>query len=217
MAVLFENSDVTADWHVAQSRRILDVALSQGSSPAMVYAALEARNAIERLVFEMSVLATGGKFTPDQLSAAQKKDGLFKLLDEALHNYRRHIEFQNVCMDLMGNPLLFPVPDIRRCKRLRTELSSYCHCQLNPQVTIPDPAGQWFITGIDIVKQTCDFLDPLLTTPFGVIHPGTMPAEVREIFDVYIDGKIDITSARTRLNIMLPLLDQQLRQKGHGN
>lgn len=147
MTDLFDNRDVTADWHVVQSRRLIDVALSRGSSTALVYAALEARNALERLVFEMSVLATGGKFTSDQLSAAQKKDGLFKLLDEALHNYRRHIEFQNICMDLMGNPLRFPVPDIRCCKRLRTDLSSYCHCQLDPNVTISDPAGQWFKIG----------------------------------------------------------------------
>jgi len=210
---LFDNRDVTADWHVVQSRRLIDVALSRGSSTALVYAALEARNALERLVFEMSVLATGGKFTSDQLSAAQKKDGLFKLLDEALHNYRRHIEFQNICMDLMGNPLRFPVPDIRCCKRLRTDLSSYCHCQLDPNVTISDPAGQWFKIGIDIIKQTCDFLDPLLTAPFGVMHPGTMPAEVREIFDVYISGDIDINTVRTRLDIMLPVLDQRLRQK----
>lgn len=215
MTDLFENRDVTADWHVAQSRRLVDVALSQGSSTALVYAALEARNAIERLVFEMSVLATGGKFTPDQLSAAQKKNGLFRLLDEALHNYRRYIEFQNVCMDLMGNPLRFPVPDLRRCKRLRTDLSSYCHCQLDPQFTIHDSAGQWFITGIDIVKQACDFLDLLLAAPFGVISPGSMSAEVREIFDAYIEGNIDITSARTRLDIMLPVLDQRLRQKSH--
>ena len=213
MTDLFDNRDVTADWHVVQSRRLIDVALSRGSSTALVYAALEARNALERLVFEMSVLATGGKFTSDQLSAAQKKDGLFKLLDEALHNYRRHIEFQNICMDLMGNPLRFPVPDIRCCKRLRTDLSSYCHCQLDPNVTISDPAGQWFKIGIDIIKQTCDFLDPLLTAPFGVMHPGTMPAEVREIFDVYISGDIDINTVRTRLDIMLPVLDQRLRQK----
>lgn len=213
MTDLFNNRDVTADWHVMQSRRLIDVAFSCGSSTALVYAALEARNALERLVFEMSVLATGGKFTSDQLSTAQKKDGLFKLLDEALNNYRRHIEFQNICMELMKTPLRFPVPDIRRCKRLRTDLSSYCHCQLDPNVTVNDPSGHWFEAGIDIVRQTCDFLDPLLTAPFGVMHPGTMPAEVREIFDTYISGDININTVRTRLDIMLPVLDQRIRQK----
>ncbi len=213
MAYLFESRDVTADWHVAQSRRLLDVALRQGSATALTYAALEARNAVERLVFEMSVLATGGKFTPKQLRSAQKKDGLFKLLDEALHNYRRHIEFQNICMDLMGSSTRFPVPDIRRCKRLRTDLSSYCHCQFDPQATIRDPAGQWFVSGTAIVKQTCDFLDPLLTAPHGVIHPETMSDEVREVFDAYLAGNIDSASTRTRLDIMLPVLANRLRQK----
>ena len=73
MNELFYNRDVTADWHVMQSRRLIDVAFSRGSSTALVYAALEARNALERLVFEMSVLATGGSLRQTNLALCRKR------------------------------------------------------------------------------------------------------------------------------------------------
>ena len=214
MVDLFTNRDVTADWHVEQARRLLEIALNQGSATALVYAALEGRNAIERLVFEMSMLATGGKFTPEQLRTAQRKDGVFELLAEALNKYRRHIEFRNLCMEVLGTPLRFPVPDIRRCKRLRADLNPYCHCQLEPQVTVRNKTSDWFVSGTTAVKETCDFLDPLLSAPQGVLQLQTMPVEIREIFEAYVAGNIDAGSTRTRLDIMRPVLDERLLQQG---
>jgi len=215
MDSLFANRDVTADWHVAQARCLLDLALTDGSATALIYAALEARNALERLPFEMSVLATGGRFTPEQLRMAQRKDGVFQLLDQALEDYRRHIEFQNMCMEVDAIPFRFPVPDIRRCRRLRTDLNPYCHCQLDPQETIRDLAGEWFVSGAAIVAETCDFLEPLLSGPRGVLHRDTMPVEVAEIFDAYLAGNIDATAVRTRLELIQPVLAERLRKQGY--
>jgi hypothetical protein len=161
----------------------------------------------------MSVLATGGKLTQEQLQTAQKKDGGFELLDDALNNYRRHIEFQNICMEVSRNPVRFPVPDIRRCKRLRTDLNPYCHCQLDPEMTVRNNTGAWFVSGVASVQETCDLLEPLLNEPQGVLAPNTMPAEVRDVFDAYLSGSIDPSSARIRLEIMRPVLDQRFQQR----
>src|SRR5437879_4071232 len=57
---LTEKRGVTSDWYFDQAVALLEFALQHDSATALVYAALEARNALERFVLEMSLLATGG-------------------------------------------------------------------------------------------------------------------------------------------------------------
>lgn len=199
---------------MSQARRLIDLALSDGSVTALVYAALEARNAIERFVFEMSVVATGGSLTQEHLLTAQKKDGGFELLNQAFNNYRRHIEFQNICMEVAGHPICFAVPDIRRCKRLRTDLNPYCHCQLDPKTTVRDNKGSWFVSGVAIVQEACDFLDGLLRQPQGVLAPSTMPAEVKDVFDAFLAKSIDVASAKMSFLLLQPVLEKRFLVKG---
>lgn len=93
--LLFRRRGVTSDWYYDQARDLLNVALQFHSATTMVYAAFEARNALERFVLEMSLLATGGRLTEDQVRSAQNRDGAFRLLENAMSNYRHRLEFSN--------------------------------------------------------------------------------------------------------------------------
>lgn len=208
-APVFRNRGVTADWHLDQARRLLRIALEEESATALIYSALEARNAIERFVFEMSVLATGGRLTDQQLRIARKKQGVFQLLEDALENYRKHIEFQNLIMRSSGTPLQFPVPDLRSCKRLTTGLSDYCHCQFDPAATVTDIEGKWFITGVSLIEDAEKFLRPLLDSPRGFVDKATMPAEVKELLESFLAGTIDPASVLIRLKLMQPILERR--------
>ena len=213
MCELLLHREVTARWHLDQSQRLKQYALDHSSPGALIYANLEARNAIERFVFEMSVLATGGSLSDDQLQMAVRRNGFFQLLENAMNNYRKHMEFQNMCFEVSGLPLRIPIPDIRRCKRLINEVSAYCHCQLNPNNTINDLSSEWFVRGIALIDEVFNLLDPLLSTHRGVLERGTMPREILDLLNQYIAGTIDSSSVRTRLDLMQPVLVQRFRQQ----
>jgi len=57
---LTDTRGVTSDWHFDQADALLKFAVEHHSATALVYACFEARNAIERSIMEMALLATGG-------------------------------------------------------------------------------------------------------------------------------------------------------------
>lgn len=206
MINLFLNRKANADWHLHQSVELNKLALRINSSTALIYSALEARNMIERFIFEMSLLSTGGKFTDAQLEMAQKQHGIYKLLEDTMINYRKYMEFQNMCLSVSGIPISFIIPDIRYLKKLYTSLSKYCHCQLDSATTIDNIAGEWFIKGYAFIDETCAYLGKLMSSFRGSLERNTMPQEVLELCDEYIQDKIDKATVETRLKLMQPAL-----------
>src|SRR4029434_2188230 len=95
-------------------------------------------------------------------------------------------------------------------RRLRTDLSDYCHFQLDPTATVNHPQNRWFITGTTRVQKTLELLRDLRSQVNGVIQPNSMPAEVREVFQAFVAGQIDTPTARLRLRVMQPVSQDRL-------
>lgn len=205
---------VTSDWYFDQAEALLEFALQHDGATALVYAAVEARNALERFVLEMALLATGGPLTDEQVRIAQRRDGAFQLLEQAVNSYRRHLEFTNLALEVGGDPFRVAIPNIGQFRRLRTDLNDYCHFQLDPAVTLNHPDRQWFIEGATRVKAALDILRSLRSQVNGIILPESMPPEVREVFQAFLVEEIDIPTARTRLLLMHPVLEERLRRAG---
>jgi len=212
--LLTEKRGVTSDWYFDQAEALLKFALQRDSATGLVYAALEARNALERFVLEMSLLATGGQLSEAQIRTAQHRDGAFQLLDQAMNNYRRHLEFTNLTLEVGGDPFRVAIPNVGQFRRLRTALSDYCHFQLDPAATVNHPQHSWFIAGTTRVQEALDMLRNLRSQVNGVIQPDSMHAEVREVFQAFVAGQIDTAAARLRLRLMQPVLKERLRRAG---
>jgi len=205
---------VTSDWYFDKAAALLEFALQHDGATALVYSAVEARNALERFVLEMALLATGGPLSDEQVRTAQRRDGAFQLLEQAVNSYRRHLEFTNLALEVGGDPLRVAIPNIGQFRRLRTDLSDYCHFQLDPAVTVNHPDRQWFIEGATRVNAALDLLRSLRSQVNGIIVPESMPPEVREVFQAFLGEEIDTPTARTRLLLMHPVLEERLRRAG---
>jgi hypothetical protein len=212
--LLTSRRGVTSEWHFDQAEALLTFALKHDSASALVYGALEARNALERFVFEMAVVATGGHLTEAQMRTARRQDGAFQLLEHAMSHYRSHLLFTNLTLEVGQDPFRVAVPNLVQFRRLRTELSDYCHFQVDPAATVNHPGRSWFIAGTAAVKATLDFLRALQTEVTGLIKPESMSPEVREVFRGFVENEIDLQTARTRLNLMRPVLEERLRRSG---
>ena len=132
----------------------------------------------------------------------------------AVNNYRRHLEFTNLALEIGGDPFRVAVPNIGQFRRFRTELSDSCHFQLDPAATVNHPQRTWFIEGTARVKAALDLLRSLRSQVNGLILPDSMPSEVREVFQAFLAEEIDTQTARTRLRLMHPVLEERLRKAG---
>ena len=204
---------VTSEWHVEQANALLDYAQRNASPTALVYSSLEVRIALERFLFEMSVFAGGGAFTPDELQLASQKGGVFDLLRGKIENYRRHLEFCNLIAEVNHLPIRIPIPDVRRFKRLITDISGYCHFQKESAETVHDPQQRWLSKGIAAVRDATEMLGELLRNQRGAMPPDTMPHEVRDLLDRYMAGQCDLQTARIQLEIMSPALEARMRDR----
>jgi len=212
-SLLQKQRQVTSEWHVEQAKALLDYAQKNCSATALVYSSLEARIGVERFVFEMSVLACGGAFTADELRQASKKDGAFGLLDRKIGDYRRYLEFCNLISEVNHLSIRVPIPDVRRFRRLITDLSDYCHFQRDPAETVDDPHQTWLVKGIAVVQGAIELLTELLQNQRGSIPRDTMPPEVRDLLDHYMAGQCDLQTARIQLEIMSPVLEARMRDR----
>lgn len=199
---------VTSNWHREQSKTLLDFAIKNDSANALIYAILESRIALERYVFEMSVLTKGEDSIDKIVKLAAKKNGVFRLLEKTTVNYIKHISFCNIIFEINKLPLNIDTPNLKIFKQLITELSKYCHPQYIPDESVDSENKEWFIKGVALVNKTVEMLRSLVFN--GGININSMEADVREIYDKYINGDITKETVRFRLNIMGPII--KLRQ-----
>jgi hypothetical protein len=211
--LLQEARQVTSEWHVEQASEMLKYAQENASQSALVYASLEVRMALERFVFEMSIFAGGGAFAPEELRLASRKGGVFDLLSRKIKDYRRHLEFCNLVLDVNHLPVRIPIPDLRRFKRLFTDISEYCHFQIDPAETVYNPQQRWFLKGITTVRDAIEMLTELLQNQRGAMPRDAMAPEVSELLDRYMADECDLQTARLHLETMSPVLEARMRNR----
>ena len=84
------------DWLILQAECLSCFAKERNSPSALVYAALETRNAIEQLIFTIISLCRG---TVDDQTLAECRgaDGLGRVLRRTQPDYRKMIRFAKIC------------------------------------------------------------------------------------------------------------------------
>lgn len=195
---------VTYDWHINQAERLLNYALENESDNALIYATVECRMALERYVFEMSILVKGSNLTEEELKSTDRVNGVFKLLEITMVDYKKHLTFCNLIMEINNIPLKINIPNLKMFKKLINKLSKYCHLQFKPLETIDEPNKKWFIKGTSLVQETVEILKSSKLN--GAINIESMENEVLEVYDKFLQKKLDIDATRIQLKLMGPVL-----------
>ena len=210
--LLTKRREVTTDWLVVQSESLLDIAMHERSHTALVYAALEARSAIERVVFELIGAAINFQFTIKMLEECRKKDGVFRVLSSVMPDYRLHLQFTNLVLEVDDADFRCAELDIKKCRSLWSALAQYCHFLQDPKKTIEAQMESWLAQGIATVKEANGYLRTLLTEGrLGVLPVANMSLETRTIFNKFVKGKIGRREARQSLELMTPGLRMRSR------
>lgn len=182
-------------------------AREKGSHTALVYAALEARNAIEQLVFEIVLLASGG-IDEETYRRCKKVDGAFLVLKRVEPDYRKLVEFTRLCLRLQPGAPKVAEWDFSRLRRYMNELSAYCHFQGEPSKTVESEWNSWLASGVAKIEEVfAMFLEQMAGTDgTGIIRKENMPPEVQAIWEEFRQERITVEQAKTRLQIIQPIL-----------
>ncbi|MGB3562761.1 MAG: hypothetical protein WBC09_06845, partial [Thermoanaerobaculia bacterium] len=183
----------------------LDYAKRATSICALHYAAIEARRAIEELLFEEIVLAVGNKLDQKRYSecrgAATKLEKVLKRLAPEYEKLQDFLEIVRATDDAA-------VPITRWDHGILMthwgKLSKYLHWNGGPADTIE--SAQWFVEALGTIEGAAQHLwDGLTTGHTGIIRPDNMQPEVRDAWEAFKAGEIDLAAVKRRLTIATPV------------
>jgi hypothetical protein len=178
---------------------------------ALVYAALEFRCAIERLVLELYiVIAPEAAAAPDKL---RDFGSLVALVHQDAGNKRRLwrvLTFNEVyARVVIGLPFQMAVPDIGSLHRLWSRLSEYCHRQLVLAQTWD--AEAWVRAGYaELHRAETTLWSLVVQQRRGWLDPETMPVEMQQERERFLASSEDAETLERRLRLIKPVVQARL-------
>jgi len=176
----------------------------------IVYAAIEFRLSIERIVFELFALMKKMRYISEE--DTQKYEKLTSVITQIMDivgnskNLYRILKFSSMLFDddsrLRGK---LAILDVNKLKNYWFSLSDYCHMKVNPENT-------WFSKefiekGYHTLNEVESYLWEIkVQKHFGFYQIETWQPEVIELADDYVNSKITEESVRTRLRLMKPVI-----------
>ena len=125
--------DVTASGHLGRAVLLRDRFIKINPMQFGLYAALELRNAIERLLFEYLVLIHGEKISKN-LEKEYRADSLSRRIEAVEPELQKKIEYMNLMLRAVDMPLAV-VPNLDALSNLYGCLNNYLHAWKRPQNT----------------------------------------------------------------------------------
>ena len=204
--ILIQEREWEPSWLILQSECLCRFAKEQNSPTALVYAALEARNAIEQLIFTLIWLCRG---TVDDETLAECKgaDGLGQVLKRTEPDYRKMIRFAKICLSLERDAPNIIEWDLKVLKRYWSAVSDYCHFQHPAHVGKGKNLNVWLSKGVALVEKVFHYFESnMIRAHTANWQRESMPPEVLGAWEDFRDGRLNESDLKVRLRIMQPAL-----------
>ena len=152
----------------ARARRNIQIASTTKQGQYLIYAALEYRCAIERLLFMyMSMTCENMSKSLEVLyRAVDLKKAILKLDPDFIIKIR----FVGLWLMAKGEATKLEIPDLDRLSTIYGKLGSYLHSIKRPKDAIENPA--WWKRLSELLSETDTILAPLLEIPLGYFTPN---------------------------------------------
>jgi hypothetical protein len=175
--------------------------------PALLYASIEGRMAVEYLLFELLVIGTSAQLTLEEYKKCLKdRTKLDKAISRLVPNYEKVQEFSALLIEFepaLPKHLKWNIKDLKKDWGV---LSEYLHWLGAANLTAEKDA--WCATAYEELRSILQPLwEKLSSGQSMMMPPGNMTHEVREVWEDFSVGKVDSDSARIRLRILKPVLN----------
>ncbi len=201
-------------WFIWKSLAWLDYAKRNTNISALQYAALELRQGIEQLWFEVIFIVGGRRLdTAEYSRCKQNATKMYKVIDRLEPNYQRLVRFTNICCSL--DPRLPRVIEwnMSQLKRIHGEMGNFLHFYGAPNETTENPG--WFVKAFTAIETGAKQIwAHLVADRIGLMRATEMEPEVRHTWEQFKAGQISEDSVRTRLKLAQPILrDRRMRRQ----
>lgn len=184
----------------------LDVYRRQKGFPAILYASIEGRMAIEYLLFEILVVGTGADLSFEEYAKCLKeRSKLDKAINRLVPDYEKIQAFTGVLIKFeagLPNQISWNVGEL---KKQWGKLSEILHW--NGARNLTTESIEWndlaFTTIEDVLN---DVRSKMETGASMAMAPSSMKPEIFDVWNDYKLGSIDLESVRFRLNLLRPVL-----------
>ncbi len=209
--ILARKRECDSSWLILQAESLCRLAKENGNCSALVYAALETRNAIEQLFFDLAYLCRPASgFARKDWEACRKKGGVFHVFARFGHDYQKRIEFTQLCLSLEHDSPRVIAWDTKKLQKYWGKVSEFCHFQGISTETTEADFDVWLVKGIALVEEIFGYFESEMSrASSGVLRPETMQHEVKTAWEDFKCGRIDLSNLRTRLQIMQPVVQQR--------
>ena len=188
----------------------LDFAKQEQNVCALHYAAHDIRQAIEQLFFEEIFFSTGTKLKREDYEKCKgNSTQLYKIIRKLNPHYEKLVKFNQAVFSADPNLPRMIIWDTKKLKKYSGNVSYYLHWAGEPSETVDN--SEWFNKGIEDVEVAAHYIrETNLSGVAGIMMPDTMPPEIRDAWEKYSRGDINIDDVRMRAQIALPILTQRL-------
>jgi hypothetical protein len=205
VSLLLQERMCSSDWLVIRGHNLALLANDLENNNLLILAALETRNAIEQLWFDILLVLHRGSIELDFVEGIRRRrDGFLGAIRQAAPEYRKLVRFSSMCMHLDSRkPVEIIAWDLRRLKKWWQRLSSYCHAQAEPINTLNNCA--WRLAAIELIGEVFNYFKLEMTRgATGIMRIDDMKPNTRVIWDDFVAGAIDEEQALIRLQIVNP-------------
>jgi hypothetical protein len=190
----------------------LDYAKRHSSVSALLYAALDIRQAIEQLFFEEIVMSVGGQLDKEEYEKCKgNATKLAKIIRRLSPAYEKLVNFTRTIISIIPNSPPLIIWDHAILLKCIGSVSTYLHWVGEPKESFESP--QWFLKGLETIESVATNLWNKMTSGYsGIMMPDKMQPEIRQIWDDFCSGKIDLDGVRVRARIASPVLSARMRK-----
>lgn len=188
-------------WSVLQIRTLLGNAIEKESSTYISYAALEGRIIIERVEFEILVMAAHESLNSDWQDLIEKQNGIQKVNCKYKALRYRYQTFTEAFSKVALNDIQIKPFDFKKAEDLQSKLSQYIHIYTRrPEELLFE--SEFIQNGIQLIKETISYLENMFTIKddnyvFGVLNFASLKNGFEIEFDSWLKTLDDNTEALT--------------------
>lgn len=198
--ILIQPRHCSSDWLIAQARDLAEASRRYAASNLLIYGALEARNAIEQLYFEILLLLYDGQVPRHLFQDWRRRgNGFRNEIKRVEPHYRQLARFTQIALHLDSqSPFTAVAWDFATLTRLWHALSDYCHAQGHPVPTLD--STDWMSRGYGLVVETYEYFRQNMTGGVtALLKPSDMSPEARAVWERYRDNRITESQMREEL------------------
>lgn len=211
-AIITEEIYFDSAGHTYRALSWLDVAKRQKNTSAFQYAALEIRFSIENLMFEELVMSVGTKLDKAEYKKCKGNSTKLKKIIRRLNpDYDKLMQFTEAILSVNPKAPPFIVWDHNRLMKLWGKVSNFLHWQGTVEETVD--SATWLEAGIKFVEETALHIWSNMQSGYsGIMMPDQMQPEIRDYWEKFRQGKVDLQTVKQVAKITLPVLNRRIRK-----